>query len=329
MQTNKYVEQILGIKIPPGFVMGKDKALITTTSTNKLPESSHSPLYKTLSTNKPVVGEEFDILKKDGKKAYVQVSSSIIRNKKKKVIAAASIISDITQQKELEQQKDDFLSMASHELKTPITSLKMFIELQRQQIEDDNQQKSKYFNQRILDQANKLKELTNDLLDVSRIQTNKLRFTMEEFDISSVIHETIEGLQGTTKGHKILVKGVKNHHVKADRYRIYQVLANLISNAIKYSPTGESVIVEAKQDKKNVIVSVKDAGIGISKLHQMKIFDRLYQVTDPHEKTFPGLGLGLYISKEIVERHKGKIWVKSTKGKGSTFFFSLPLYIAK
>jgi len=326
VQTNKQLEYILGIKVPPGFVMGEDKPAFKSTGNNMQVAPAQSPLAQALKSNKPVVGKEFDFHRKDGKKVTVQVNASLIKNKKKKVIAAASIITDITQQKELERQKDDFLSMASHELKTPITSLKMFIDLQRQQLNEKNSQKAHYFNERIHDQANRLKELTNDLLDVSRIQTNKLRFNREEFDMADVIQDTVEGLQATTQKHEIVIKGIDGEKVYGDRYRIYQVLVNLISNAIKYSPTGKKISVQAKKDKEYVVVSVKDNGIGISKAQQNKIFERLYQVTDPDVKTFPGLGLGLYISKVIIERHKGKIWVESAKGKGSTFYFSLPLY---
>lgn len=325
VQTNKQVEQILGVKIPAGFMMEKDKVLVPNVSIPISPDPAQLPLYQTLNSKKPVVGTEFSILRKDGKKVFIQVSSSTVRNKKKNIIAQASIIADITEQKELERQKDDFLSMASHELKTPITSLKMFIDLQRQQLKEKNAGKAAYFNERIHDQADRLKELANDLLDVSRIQTNKLRFTMEDFDIASVINDTVEDLQGTTQRHEILVKGVVSQEVRGDRYRIYQVLVNLLLNAIKYSPAGKKIFVQAKRNGKSIVVSVRDSGIGISRGQQDKIFDKLYQVADPQVKTFPGLGLGLYISKEIVERHKGKIWVKSTKGKGSTFFFSLPL----
>ena len=326
VQSNKQLENILGIKIPQGFIMGKDEPILQSIENNLPAIPAHSPLSQALKSNKSIIGSEFEFQRKDGKKVTVQVNASVIKNKKKKAIAAASIITDITEQKELERQKDDFLSMASHELKTPITSLKMFIDLQRQQLKEKNSQKANYFNERIQDQANRLKELTNDLLDVSRIQTNKLRFNKEEFDMASIIHDTVEGLQGTTKKHEIIVKGTDREKVFGDRYRIYQVLVNLISNAIKYSPAGKKIFVQSEKDKNYVIVSVQDFGIGVSKMQQEKIFERLYQVTDPQEKTFPGLGLGLYISKEIIERHKGKIWVESIKGKGSTFYFSLPLY---
>jgi PAS domain S-box-containing protein len=256
VQTNKQLENILGVKIQPGFVFGRDKNPLQIPNRDQPALSTESPIYQTLKSNKPVEGKEFTFKHKDEREVVVQVNTSLVRNKKKKVIAVASIITDITQQKELERQKDDFLSMASHELKTPITSLKMFIDLQKQQIVEKNLQKAIYFNQRILDQANRLKELTNDLLDVSRIQTNKLRFANEEFNITSVITDTVEGLQGTTKGHEIVIKGAKDIRVRADRYRIYQVLVNLLSNAIKYSPSGKKIYVHAKKENDKAVVSV-------------------------------------------------------------------------
>lgn len=328
-QANKQLGHILGVKVPVGYAVGKDASLVQSIENNKPVGPTQSPLYLALKTGKSIVAKEFSIQRKDGKTAYIQISSSVIRDKKKKIIAAASIINDISQRKELERQKDDFLSMASHELKTPITSLKMFVELQSMQLKRKDPKKAKYFNDRISDQADRLKELTSDLLDVSRIQTGKLRFAMEKFDITGVIRDTVEGLAGTSKKHEIIFKNGKKILVKGDKYRIYQVLVNLITNAIKYSHGEEKIIVLVKLVKRNVVVSIEDFGIGIEKDQQRKIFDRLYQVSGSEEKTFPGLGLGLFISKEIIQRHRGRIWVESEKGKGSTFFFSLPVYIEK
>jgi len=113
--------------------------------------------------------------------------------------------------------------------------------------------------------------------------------------------------------------------VFGDRFRVYQVITNLLTNAVKYSPKKDKIIIDAKKVGKEALVSVKDFGIGIPKDKQEKIFEKLYQVTEPDVKTFPGLGMGLYISNEIVKRHNGKMWVKSQKGKGSTFYFTLPL----
>ncbi len=146
-----------------------------------------------------------------------------------------------------------------------------------------------------------MKELVNDLLDVSRIQTGKLNFSKEKFKLNELIAETIDGLQGTTNNQPLLYKSKQSFEVFADKFRICQVLTNLITNASKYSPENTAIVIQAK------------------------IFERLYQVTDVTEKTFPGLGMGLYISKEIIKRHRGNIWVEGEKGKGSTFYFSLAL----
>lgn len=328
-QANKQLGRIFGVKVPIGYTVSKDKSLVQSLGLNAGPDASRSTIYQVLKTGKPISGKEYSIQRKDGKTAQIQVNASAIKDKKQRVIAAASIINDISAQKELERQKDDFLSMASHELKTPITSLKMFVELQGMQLKEKNPQKAKYFNDRISDQVGKLKELASDLLDVSRIQTGKLRFTMEKFDITEVIQDTVEGLQVVSKKHKLIFQNGKTITVQGDKYRIYQVLVNLITNAVKYSPNGKQIILRVKPGKREVVISIRDFGIGIDKDQQKKIFDKLYQVGGSEEKTFPGLGLGLYISKEIVGRHKGRIWLDSKKGKGSTFYFSLPIYTGK
>lgn len=320
IQSNKQIDKILGVTIPIGFNFNTYKSFLIDMNLNK----SQISLLNQIKTGKTTLNKILSYERSDGTKLLLRISTTQIYNQAKKLIAAASIINDITQQKALERQKDDFLSMASHELKTPITSLKMFVELQRNQLAIKNSQKAKYFNDRIFDQANRLKELTNDLLDVSRIQTGKLHFIMEEFDISQVISDTVEGLKDTTKKHEIIFNDPKKQMVIGDRYRIYQVLDNLISNAIKYSPSNSKITVHATTEQGKVIISVQDNGIGICPDQQSKIFDRLYQVTDPDVKTYPGLGMGLYIAKEIVNGHHGDMWVQSSKGKGSMFFFSLP-----
>lgn len=323
--ANRYLEKITGTNIPMGFVIGKDENPVKSINNGIIVKPIESPLYESLQSGKSVFGKEFNLYKKSGKKIVISINSSVIRNKKNDIIAAASIITDMTHQKELERQKDDFLNMASHELRTPITSLRMFIDLQKRQFAKKGWEKAKYFNNRIQDQANQLKELVNDLLDVSRIQTDKLYFDKEKFNLAETIKDGVEGLQEAAKQNKIVIEQLDNAFVKGDKYRLYQVLVNLITNSVKYSGKGKKIIVRVKKNTDNVVVSIRDFGIGIDKNKQKKIFEKLYQVTDPKEKTFPGLGLGLYISREIILRHEGKIWVESAKGKGSTFYFSLPL----
>ena len=203
--------------------------------------------------------------------------------------------------------------------------MKIFIELLSRQIDLTDLDEAKHLIERIHDQTNQLVELTNDLLDVSRIETGKLRLHKESFPLKAVVEETIEALVTSTRTHTFRLQVESDVLVKADRYRIFQVLINFLTNAIKYSPDNTEIVVRIEEKPKEVIVSVQDFGMGISKEQQKKIFKKLYQVIDKTSKTYPGLGLGLYISKEIIQRHNGKIWVKSEKGMGSTFYFSLPL----
>lgn len=324
VQVNKKVDTMLGIKFPPGTRIGGDPVLPTYVKGKKF-VPSQGPLAQVLAHGKPVLGKEMTVTRKDGKQIHIYTSASPIYSQNGKLIAAASITNDITQQKELENRKDDFVNMASHELKTPITSMKLYIDSLKKRIVQYNDHRATTTLQKIMQQTDRLQELVNDLLDVSRLQTGKLSFTKETFRIDTLVDEIVNDLQGMSSGHEIIKKGNVHVNVYADKFRIYQVLTNMITNAIKYSPDGKKIVVGVKRLDGKVTVSVQDFGIGIEKDQQKKIFERLYQVVDDKEKTFPGFGMGLYISKEIIKRHKGSIWVESVKEKGSTFHFSLPL----
>ncbi|HVA97218.1 MAG TPA: ATP-binding protein [Candidatus Acidoferrales bacterium] len=324
-QANRQLEHILGVKVPVGYRVGRDIALVSSLKNNKSLDVAQSPLYQALKKKKSVLGEELTLQRNDGKRVFIQVNSSVIVNKKKKIIAAASIINDVTQQKEQELRKDDFVNMASHELKTPITSMILYIDSLIWRVEKYNDEKSIRIVKNIKQQTEKLQQLVNDLLDVSRLQTGKLSFNKEKFSIDTLVEETIEGIQGGADQQRIIYNKQVPISVYADRFRIYQVITNLITNALKYSREEKNIKVQIKRNNGKVIVSVQDFGIGIAKEEQKKIFDRLYQVTDDRQKTFSGFGMGLYISQAIVKRHRGAIWVESEKEKGSTFYFSLPL----
>lgn len=241
---------------------------------------------------------------------------------------SVSVSHDITERMELERKKDDFISIASHELKTPITSIKGFVHLLKKEHTAYSDSRSAHFIDRIEGQVNNLTELIEDLLNLSKLVSGKLAYNYEEFELSNLIGEVIGDLRAISGSHKIIFKNGIHQKVVADRDRISQVLINLINNAVKYSPGKEKVVVSLKNGGENVKVSVKDYGIGMDESEAENIFDRFYRVKDVNDKTFPGLGIGLYISKEIIERHKGKIWVATKKAKGSTFHFSLPLISA-
>lgn len=238
---------------------------------------------------------------------------------------AVNVLVDLSEQQALEQRKNEFISMASHELKTPVTVLKGFTNiLQRRAMKQEDEQALLTL-QRMDSQLNKLTKLINDLLDISRIQAGKLALQEELLDLAALLYEIGENIQGTTSTHCITIEATGVISIMGDKDRLSQVLINLLTNAIKYSPQATSVILRAVTDEKCVTVSVQDFGIGIADTYHQQIFQRFYQVTEPQAQTYPGLGIGLYIAHDIIKRHRGDIWVESSKGNGSTFFFTLPL----
>jgi len=219
-----------------------------------------------------------------------------------------------------QQKKDEFIGIASHELKTPLTSIKAYL-----QVLDtiENKEPNKQYVKKALDSVNRLQQLIYDLLDVSKIQSGQLHLNITEFDIDTLIDESIAAFRIVAGDHVITRKGAKiNEIIAADRQRIEQVLTNLLSNAAKYSPDAKEVIVFTEK-KKELIVSVRDFGIGIPKEEQNKVFERFYR-TKRNSILISGFGLGLYICRDILKRHNGKIWVESEE-KGTSFHFSLPL----
>ena len=234
-------------------------------------------------------------------------------------------IRDITERKEIERRKDNFISMASHELKTPVTSLKGFTQVLQRRLKKQVDEESMRFLGIMDTQLNKLTKLISDLLDVSKMQQGKLDYQDELFDLNALVLEIAENLQAATSTHHLLIESTTTVQVYADRDRIGQVLLNLLTNAIKYSPDADRVIISTAKDQENAIVYVQDFGIGIAAYHHQQIFERFYQATDAEENPHPGLGMGLYICAEIIKRYQGCIKVESRKGHGSTFSFTLPL----
>jgi PAS domain S-box-containing protein len=243
------------------------------------------------------------------------------------VAMVVTIIHDITERMIVERRKDEFISMTSHELKTPVTSLKGFTNVLQRRLAKQGDTQGLHYLARMDAQLNKLTTLISDMLDISRMQSGKLALRVEPFDLDALMEETVENVQAATATHRLFVEGRTGAQVLGDRERLGQVFVNLFTNAIKYSPRADKVMVRLLQeaDREQAIVRVQDFGMGIDKTHHEKIFERFYQVTDPEEKTYPGLGMGLYISSELVARHHGRMWVESSKGKGATFFVALPL----
>lgn len=222
---------------------------------------------------------------------------------------------------DLVKRKDEFMSIASHELKTPITTMKASLQiLQKMRLDP----RAESFIDKATRQVGRLSMLVADLLDVSSLQAGKMKFYNEFFSFDDLLNEVIEQMQQSQITHNIMLQGDRNIAVYADRNRLEQVINNLLSNAIKYSPGANKVIIDMQDEKDDVKVSVIDFGIGIPDDKMDNVFDRFYRV-DESVQNFSGLGLGLYISSEIVHRHDGEIGVyRNTDGPGSTFWFSLP-----
>ncbi|SDG58894.1 PAS domain S-box protein [Mucilaginibacter gossypii] len=225
-----------------------------------------------------------------------------------------------TEVKELSQKKDEFIALASHELRTPLTSMSGFLQLLERKVIDVHQP----FVAKAITQLKKLNALINDLFDISKIQSGKLQFYFEEFDFAELIKENLEAILEAYTSHEIYFEESGEMILEGDKMRLDQVLTNLVTNAIKYSPESDRIEVSAKRSETEIQVSVKDYGMGINEENISHIFSQFYRAKDVNS-SITGLGLGLYITKEIIERHGGRIWVESEARMGSTFFFVLPL----
>ncbi len=237
-----------------------------------------------------------------------------------KIVKWLGTNTDIDDIKQIEKRKDEFISMASHELKTPMTSLKGYMQLISDTITDEN---GRLYIDRGLIQIGRIEKLIADLLDVSKITTGKIDYNMASFDFYELINETVRNFKLTNNSHELTLVSNAKFTVYGDRYRFEQVLINFLSNAVKYSPNAGTIRIKSVKVNEKLVVSIQDFGIGINKSHQSRLYERFYRV-DKTAILFAGLGLGLYVSSEIINRHKGSFWYESTLGSGSEFYFSLP-----
>lgn len=233
-------------------------------------------------------------------------------------------IEDITERRAIEQRKDDFLSIASHELKTPLTTVVGYVQMIKRLTPENAGEKLKSVVNKTEVYVDRLNQLLTELLDMSKIQTGNIELHRELFDFDKMVTEAIEGLQTATPGYRIITKGKTGTWYFGDESHLTQVITNLISNAIKYSPDAREVEVYVTMVSDFIKVSIKDYGMGIKEDEQKKIFERFYRV-GAIQKKFPGMGIGLYICDQIIKNHNGLLWVESEPGKGSVFNFTLPV----
>ena len=253
---------------------------------------------------------------------YLSVRTDPICDGEGNVIGIVHAISDISERKEIERMKSEFVSMVSHELRTPLTSLRGFVELMLGR--DYPPEKQRHFLQVIHKESQRLTDLVNDVLDLQRIESGQQVFRFEPVSIAEIVQTTADVFAGTGAEHAIVQEVAADVPlVLAEPERIRQVIGNLVSNALKYSPDGGVVRIGACTEGHEVVVWVADQGIGIAPEQLSKVFSRFYRVDNTATRKIGGTGLGLALVKDIVEAHGGRAWAESIPGKGSTFYFTL------
>ena len=264
-------------------------------------------------------------LTKDGQLIDVSVTVSPLKDLEGNIIGLSKIARDITEQKLNETRKSDFIAMVSHELKTPLTSLNILLQVVGTKLKNNEDGFLATAMQKANIQVKRMTDMINGFLNVSRLESGKILIDKRSFQVDELLAEVIEEANLAGSMHRISFEPERPVSITADRDRISSVISNLIGNAVKYAPGGTGIEINCVVDNGKVVVSVKDEGPGIKPRDIERIFDRYYRVDADHTKHVAGFGIGLYLSAEIIHLHGGDIWVESESGRGATFYFSLPI----
>ncbi|RKR84742.1 PAS domain S-box-containing protein [Mucilaginibacter gracilis] len=290
-----------------------------------LPHEEH-PMMIMMASGKPVFDEEIAIQPRNGERFYISFNAAPIFDDDGIITEGVGTFMDVTQRRKLIQHKDEFISVASHELKTPVTSLKLALQLLSRMKDNPSPLKLP----QLIDQANKsldkLSVLVADLLNVSKVNEGQLELNKTWFNISTVVNDCCYHIRAAGD-YTINTTGDMDLQVLADVDRIDQVITNFVNNAVKYASESKTIAVHISKHADTAKVSVSDEGPGIPIAKVPHLFDRYYQA-DASSNQISGLGLGLYIAAEIIKKHGGQIGVESELGKGSSFWFTLPVSLA-
>ncbi len=282
-------------------------------------------IEKSITRNEPY-NIEFKILgKNDGQIRWLKSSGKLHVGSDGNKNLFSGVAIDITEQKENEQRKNSFIGMVSHELKNPLTSINAYLQLLEVKANKAKDDFTSGVLGKTLVQVSKMKNIIGGFLDASRYESGRISIDIQGFDLSDLVKEVEEESLTTIISHKVIFAPVEYTFVKADRDKIGQVINNLINNAVKYSPINSTIRISCVTKDNFAQVWVKDEGMGISSENQKNLFERYFRVQGDHMKAIAGFGIGLYICKEIIERHNGKIGVESEIGRGAHFYFQLLL----
>jgi signal transduction histidine kinase len=294
------------------------------------------PMLITWSSNDSIVKNDMCFINKFKKTIQVSGSYAPIKDLSGNITGGLCVFRDVTKQRQLERQKDEFISTASHEMRTPLTAMEGYLDLATNPNITKIDEKAKEFLDKAHAQVLGMSRLMKDLLNISKIEEGKFELSKQSFEIKDLIKSVIETLTKMAEGKGLKLKFAESNisfsgkkaigvstKVMADQDKAREVLNNLIENAIKYTKTGE-VDVSVAYDQDFATICIADTGIGIAQDDQKHIFQKFYQVADYETREVGGTGLGLYITRSMVEMNGGKIWVESKKGQGSKFFFTIP-----
>ncbi|MBI2760336.1 MAG: PAS domain-containing protein, partial [Chloroflexi bacterium] len=277
----------------------------------------------------PRVGLEFFITTEQGRERAIRMSVAPLPGPDGGRGGTVAIMDDITERRALEEAREEFLAQASHELRTPLTSMLGYLQLTMRRFDRDPNT-SPVVRESVgaaLTQTERLRGLVNDLLDATRLRQGRIELRRAACDLTALAASVVEELRETAHGPHRLVLRRPDHAVVGpwDTDRLRQVLVNLVDNALKYSPSGGTVTVRVARNSEEAAVAVEDEGVGIPASELPKLFRPFGRADHAPARNIPGFGLGLYICKDIVERHGGRIGVSSCPGKGTSVTFSLPL----
>lgn len=278
-------------------------------------------LEKALITKTAFSNKEIEIETPEHNKRVFEISCTPLLNSQNENLLL--VIHDITIPKNLEKERDDVIGFITHELRNPLSNLVLSSEVMKEAIVENDSSLMTDMLTRFGNNVARMNKMIAGLYESTKVNAGQFLLDYSEFNFGEMVSEAIETIQGLNPSFHISVIGDADFNVIADRYRLIQVITNFLSNAIKYSNENKEVILSIAHDDQNVTVSVKDEGAGISRDYLPYVFERFFRIKKT--RSIEGIGLGLYLCRQIIRAHNGHVWVESEEGKGSTFYFSIPL----
>lgn len=326
---NKVMEDLTGYSAEEALGKPASESIRLFDESSPLELGTYCPIMDTEEDKNVYTNNKVTLVTRSGDKKYVRIVSAVISEGKEVDIGCIVTLTDVTKEIQLETMKLDFVSIAAHELRTPITSIRGYLALIRDNVSDKIDESNKKYLDKVILSTDQLHILVENLLNISRIERGSLVLEKSETNWTATVSEVVTRFQETAKNNGVTLAFIDENKelpkVFVDKTMISEVLSNLLDNALKYTEQGGRVSVLVEQNENEIITNIKDTGIGIPQESLPHIFKKFYRVSTVLKQGKKGTGLGLFISREIVRLHGGRIWVKSDVGEGSIFSFSVPI----